>query len=73
MGELDESSSSLNETITAFKNIEILEKANYLVGTPSSWFFRIAQLLRISPENISGNCVNVEEGTETYLPIFYHC
>jgi hypothetical protein len=44
-----------------------------LVGTPASWFFRISQLLRISSENISGNCFNVEDGTETYLPTFYHC
>jgi hypothetical protein len=73
MGELDESSFSLNEVITAFKNIEILSKANYLVGTPASWFFRISQVLRISSENISGNCFNVEDGTETYLPTFYHC
>ena len=72
-GELDESSCSLNEAITAFKNVEILSKANYLVGTPASWFFRISQLLRISAENISGNCFNVEDETETYLPTFYHC
>lgn len=72
-GELSENDISKNEMITAFKNIEILTKSNYLVGTPTSWFFRIAQLLRIDSYNITGNCINVEEKTETYLPTFYHC
>lgn len=73
MGEISECENSKNEMITAFKNIEILTKSSYMVGTPSSWFFRIAQLLRISPYNVHGNCINVEEGKETYLPTFYHC
>lgn len=72
-GELSEDENSKNEMITAFKNIEILSKSDFMVGTPSSWFFRIAQLLRINSENIEGNCINVEEGKETYLPTFYHC
>lgn len=72
-GEIDEESYKLIETTTAFKNIEILVKSNYLVGTPSSWFFRISQLLRINENNLTGNCLNVESGTETYLPTFYHC
>lgn len=72
-GEIKEEDFKLIEVITAFKNIEILTKANYLVGTPSSWFFRISQLLRISEDNITGNCFNVENNTETYLPTFYHC
>lgn len=73
MGEINEGENSKNEMITAFKNIEILTKSSYMVGTPSSWFFRIAQLLRISSSNVDGNCINVEEGKETYLPTFYHC
>lgn len=72
-GEIDEESFKLIEVITAFKNVEILTKSNYLVGTPSSWFFRISQLLRITENNITGNCLNVESCTETYLPTFYHC
>ena len=72
-GEINENENSKSEMITAFKNIEILTKSSYMVGTPSSWFFRIAQLLRISPSNVDGNCINVEEGKETYLPTFYHC
>lgn len=73
MGELSEDENSKNEMITAFKNIEILSRSDFMVGSPSSWFFRIAQLLRITPENVEGNCINVEEGKETYLPTFYHC
>ena len=73
MGEISEDENSKNEMMTAFKNIEILTKSSYMVGTPSSWFFRIAQLLRISPYNVHGNCINVEDGKETYLPTFYHC
>lgn len=73
IGEIDEESFKVNEVITAFKNVEILTKSNYLVGTPASWFFRISQLLRITEDNINGNCLNVESGTETYLPTFYHC
>jgi hypothetical protein len=72
-GNIDESSNTLGEMNTAFKNIEILTKANYLIGTPASWFFRISQLLRISSDNITGNCFDVESGTNTYLPTFYHC
>jgi hypothetical protein len=72
-GEIKEEDFKLIEVITAFKNIEILTKSNYLVGTPTSWFFRISQLLRISENNITGNCLNVESNTETYLPTFYHC
>lgn len=73
IGEIIEGENSKNEMITAFKNIEILTKSSYMVGTPSSWFFRIAQLLRISPSNVDGNSINVEKGKETYLPTFYHC
>lgn len=72
-GEIKEETFKLTEVVTAFKNIEILTKANYLVGTTASWFFRISQLLRISEDNITGNCVNVENNTKTYLPTFYHC
>lgn len=72
-GEINEENFKLTEVTTAFKNVEILTKSNYLVGTPSSWFFRISQLLRITEDNITGNCLNVESDTEMYLPTFYHC
>ena len=72
-GEIEEETFKLTEVITAFKNVEILTKSNYLIGTPSSWFFRISQLLRITEDNITGNCLDVESNTETYLPTFYHC
>ena len=45
-GELDEDALCLEETLTAFKNTQLLAESSFLIGTKASWFFRLPQRLR---------------------------
>ncbi len=46
------------ETLTAFKNIHLLTKSKYLIGTRASFFFKLAEQLRF---NELGNSISLGE------------
>lgn len=59
-----------NETMNSFKNIFIMKQSKYLIGCRSSYFFRIAELLRY-PNESSNLQDNNEFGVAPYSSVNY--
>lgn len=64
---------SHEELVTALKNFNILKNSKVLVGTPASWFFRIAMLLK--PYSKIKNVIYAEDLSQIprYPEAYDHC
>ena len=71
-GELDEETQCLEETVTAFKNTQLLSRSSFLIGTKASWFFRVAQRLRSFPPGPDDAVQELEDDPDMPGHPYYH-